>query len=312
MALDYAQIDAVTNKVYIPKLVDNIFNTYPVLTWLRDRLDDSHDGGTSIVQPIMYAKNAQVTTYADYSTLTTTANDELTAVAFSWGHYAVPLTISRTDELKNSGTAKIVSLLSAKMQVAEKSLADKLTTDLFAASAVTGGLAGFPTLIGSTTDCGGISSTDFAGWASSVDSTTAVLTIGAMIDKFNDCSDGTDTPTHILMNYDCMTKYYQLLEVKPEFRVQNNETGGLMFNGAKIMVDKGVGGSGAGTGDNQILFCNDKYLSLIVHPKDNFVARGWQDIPNQMVRLNVISWSGQLATSNRRRHGKFTAIDPAK
>lgn len=47
MALNFDALTALTRKKYVPKLVDNIFKSSPMLSYLKDR-QKSYDGGLSI------------------------------------------------------------------------------------------------------------------------------------------------------------------------------------------------------------------------------------------------------------------------
>jgi hypothetical protein len=310
MALDYSQLQSITQEFIVPKLVDNVFNKYSILERLRKRLNKVQDGGEYIKQPIIYAKKTSVGTYDGWDTVLTAVNDSLNAVTFNWGHYYCNMGISKTDELANYGKQKIISLLTAEGQVAELTLADTMTTDLFASGAVTNGFDGFVQMIGTTGEFGGISSSDTSVWASSVDSSSTVMTLGALQGKFGDVTYGQETPTLIISNQDCFDKYWQLLEVKPEFRVQD-KNGSLKFRSADWIVDKACGGTGSGTADNQILFINENFVEFYVHPADNFKVGDWMKPINQEGRICRITFTGQLGTSNRRMHGKFTTINPA-
>jgi hypothetical protein len=56
---------------------------------------------------------------------------------------------------------------------------------------------------------------------------------------------------------------------------------------------------------------NENFIQFYCHPKDNFKVGKWQKPINQEGRIARITWTGQLATNNRRRHGKFTSLNPA-
>lgn len=310
MALDYTQLQAVTQDFIRPKLVDNIFKNYPTLARLRKKENLSQDGGTQIQQPIIYAKKTSSGKYNGWGTVLTTTNESLTAVTYSWGHYYTSMGISRTDELANSGKAAIVKLVTTEAQVAELTITEDMTTDLFASGAATNGFDGFVQMVGTTGEYGGISSSDTSVWASSVDSSTTVMTLGVLQGKMGDCTVGTKRPTLILANQDCFDKLWQLYEVKPEFRVQD-ENGNLKFGGADWMVEPAVGGTGSGTADNQIFFLNENFIEFYIHPKDDLVISDWMTPINQIGKIARITFTGQLGTSNRRMHGKFTTINPA-
>lgn len=310
MALDYTQLQSITQEHIEPVLQDNIFDKTPTLKRFKSKIDKSQNGGEYIKVPIIYAKKTSVGTYSGWGVLDTAVNDSLTAVSYNWGHYYCSMGINKTDELKNSGKSQIISLLSAERQTAELTLADEIATDFFASAAVTNGIGGLVPLCHTTTDFGGISSSDFAGWAASRDASTTVMTIAALQGKFSDCSDGSETPTVMISNYDMFDKYYTLLEVKPEFRVQSENTN-LKFQGADWITDKFATGTGSGTEDNHLFYLNENFLTLYMHPKDSFKVGEWLKPLNQEGRIARITSTMQFATNNRRRHGVFTTIDPA-
>lgn len=56
MALTYDDISSKTNKFIVPRLVDNVYKSSPVLTRLRTNNMERFEGGTTIRHPIMYAE----------------------------------------------------------------------------------------------------------------------------------------------------------------------------------------------------------------------------------------------------------------
>jgi len=312
MALDYTPIEATTQEYIVPYLRDNIFDSTPTLTRMKTKVNKSQDGGKFIEQPIIYASDASTGHYNGWGTVDTAETDTITGVTYNWAFAYCTMAISRTDELKNSGKSGIVNLLKAKTQIARDTLAKTLTTDLFSATSVTNGIQGFPLMLddSSTVEYAGIDTADFSGWASSIDSTSTTLTPKLLQGKFGDCSDGNEVPTLMIMNQDLFDKVWALYEVKPEFRIQN-ENRTLKFQAADIIVDKASPGTGSGTEDNHISFINENFIEFYVHPRDNITVSKWREPINQMGRIAFVTWCGQLATSNRRRHGALEALDPA-
>ena len=305
-----SQLNSITQYYIVPTLGDNVFTKYPVIEKLTKNLDKSQDGGTSIYQPIIYQKKT-AGVYSGFDTLSTAPVESLTAVNYSWAHYYSPMTLAKTDKLMNSGKFAVISLVKSEAETAELSLRDKMTSDLYSTSAVTGGIQGLPLLCHTSTNFGGISSTDISTWAASVDSSTTVLTIGALINKFAAVTYGTDMPNMIISNQAAFAKYFQLLEVRPEFKVQN-KNGNLMFNGAEWMVDRNCNGTAAGTtADCYVYLLNTDYIQFYLHPKNDFVTQDWQQPVNQEVVVSRITVSCQLGTSQRRVHGLFTTINPS-
>jgi hypothetical protein len=144
--------------------------------------------------------------------------------------------ISKTDELKNSGASKIIDLLASEAKVAEMTLADDMSDDIFGTTSATNGIQGFPLMVDSdSTDYAGIGTGDFSNWTAQ-ESSTNTVTLGVLQGMFGDCSDMNEVPTVLFTLQDVFDKIWQLYEVKPEFRVQNynSNQGGMKFQGAPL------------------------------------------------------------------------------
>ena len=302
-------LNALTYQYIVPNIQDNVYVGFPTLEKLTKNLDKSQDGGSSIYQPIYYAKKT-AGTYSGYDTLSTAPTEAVTAVQYNWCHYYSPMTLAKTDKLMNSGKSQVVNLVTAETYSAKNGLYDKMTSDIFSASAVTNGIQGLALLVNTTTNFGGVSSSDISTWAGSADTSTTVLTIGALIAKKADCTYGTRAPNLIISNQSVFAKYFQLLEVRPEFRVQD-KNGNLMFDGAEWLIDRSCTGSGSGTADNCVYLLNSDAIQFYQHPKNNMAMGDWREPINQEVVINRITHSCQLGTNERRLHGKFTTINPA-
>ena len=310
MALLTTQLTAITLAYIRPKLVDNVFLTYPLLEAMRKRMNLSQKGGTLIQQPIIYAKKTSVGIYSGWSTLLTAVNDSVTGVQYNWGHYYANMGIARTDELKNAGVPAILKLLTAEAQSAEMTLSDYITQDLFATSLVTGHSDSLYDMCGTSGTFGGISNSDVTTWAAGLDTTTNVLTIGGMKVLMGKATYGSNKPNILVSRQSVNDKFYQLCEVKPEFRVQDNESGNLKFDGAEWIVDRSCNGSDGGTANNAVYMLNDKFIEFYIHPEDNFEVGEWKKPINQQGRIAQVTATLSLGTSNRRMHAMFQSIDP--
>jgi hypothetical protein len=56
MALTYNDISAVTTNYIVPKIIDDVYKSSPLLTRLRTVNAERFEGGLQIQQPIMYAE----------------------------------------------------------------------------------------------------------------------------------------------------------------------------------------------------------------------------------------------------------------
>lgn len=305
MALTYDQISAITTKKYMPKLVDNIFNSNGTLQRLRKKSYEKIDGGTSIMQPLNYAAPTAQGWYNGADTLVTTDNDQVTAAEYAWKQLYVNITILRSDELKNSGDSAKLNLVKAKVKIAEKSMEDLLGTGIFSAGTNAKSIVGLGSIISAANTIGGISQSANSWWQTQVDSTTTTLTMGAMQTQWNLQTIGSWSPTVGIATRTIFNAYYALLQ--PQQRFQDSETakGGfqsLMFNGLPILPDSHASSS------LPLVFLNEDYMHLYVHKDEDMRFEPFAKPINQNLKVAKIYWMGAFGTSNARLQGGFTAL----
>ena len=304
MALTYDQISAITEKRFMPKMVDNIFDSNPLLQRAKKKFYESTNGGTSIIQPLNYAQATAVEWYSGADTFTTTDNDIGTAAEYQWKQIHGTIAINGLDEIKNSGDAAKLNFVKQKTMVVEKSVQDTMGTGLYSASTNAKSIVGLGTIIGTSNTVGGISQSTYSWWQAQVDSTTTVTAMAPLQVIHNRCSIGNDGPTVAMTTRAIYNFYYGLLQPQQRFTDSDTAKGGftsLMFNGIPMIVDSHCPTS-------NLMFLNEAYLHLYYHPKENFSFQPFQSPINQNVRVAHILWSGAFGSSNNRMHGKLSAL----
>lgn len=304
MALSYDQISAITTKKIMPKMVDNIFDSNPLLARARKKFYEKADGGLSIMQPLNYAQSAAGTWYSGADTLNLTDSDIGTAAEYSWKQIYEPITISRLDELKNSGDSAKLKLVAQKAKVVEKSLEDKLGIGLFSNATDAKSIIGLRQIVGTSNTVGGISQTTYTWWAAQLDTTSTTLTIAGMQSRDQACTIGSDSPSVIVTTRALYNAYYALLQPQQRFTDSESAKGGfssVMFNGKPVVVDSHCPAS-------HMFFLNEDYLHLYYHPDENFRNEPFQKPINQNVRVSKIFWAGAFGSSNNRMHGLMNAL----
>jgi hypothetical protein len=181
MALTYDQISAITERKFIPKVIDNIFDSDPLLQRAKSKgWYKKIDGGTSIIVPPNYAKNTSGGWYQGADTLSTVDNDVITGAEYAWKQGYENITVSRLDELKNSGDAQMVDFVKSKTQICEKTWIDRLGDGLYSAGTDAKSIVGLRNVANSSSTIGGISQTTYTWWSANVDSTTTTLSMAAL------------------------------------------------------------------------------------------------------------------------------------
>ena len=304
MALTWDQISGITEKKFIKKMADNIFDSNPLLKRLKEKSYEKLDGGTSIMVPLNYATTTASGWYTGADSLSTSDNENITAAEYQWRQIYANISITRLDELKNSGDSAKLSLVKSKVQIAEKTIMDTMGTALYNDGTTLNALVGLKAIVGTASTVGGIAQSTNSWWAGQVDSSTTTFSIAALQTQFNACSVDSDSPTVIMATRANYNRYYAALQPQQRFMDSETAKGGfssLMFNGAPFIADSHCPAS-------HIFILNEKYLHLFVHQDEDMRFEPFQKPINQNVKVAKVFWMGALGSSNNRLHGKLSAV----
>jgi hypothetical protein len=304
MALDLNQISSITERKFIPKLVDNIFDSDPLLQRLKKKSYKSVAGGTEIVQPLMYAQLSAAGWYQGADTLSTTDNETFTGAKYQWKQLYANITISGRDERMNSGDAAIVDFVKSKTMLAEKTLVDQLGDGIYSDGTNTKSIVGLQVIVDSDQTVGGISQTDYSWWQAYIDSSTTTLSLAGLQTADTTLSKNNEGPTVYMATRANYNRYYALLQPQQRFMDEETAKGGftsLMFNGKPFIA-------GSKVPSNNIIALNEAYLHLYYHPKCDMLFVPFERPNNQDVKVAKVLWMGALGSSNNRMHGRLTAV----
>jgi hypothetical protein len=304
MALSYDQITAITRAKWIPKLVDNVFDADPIVQRARKKFLKKLSGGTDVRTPLNYATNGAGGWYTGADTFNTTDTDNITAAAWDWKQLYENISITGRDRMINNGDEAILDFVKSKVQIAEQTMADRLGDAFYSSGSDANSILGLAALVGTTSTVGGISGTDYSWWQSQVNSSTTTVSMSALQTQHTILTKNNKGPTVAIGTRTVYNNYYGLLQ--PQQRFQDSETakGGftsLMFNGIPVIA-------GSKVPANALYFLNEEFLHFVVHSERDMKFTGWKEPINQDVTVAQILFMGALATTNRRMHGKFTAL----
>ena len=299
---------ATTLAKYRDRLTDNIFTARPLTYHLMEkgrlRMDD---GGTKIVEPLVYGQNSTVASYSGYDTISLAPQDGITAAEFDWKQYAASIAISGIEEAKNNGESAVLNLLEAKVMQAEESMREGFNQMFFGNGTGNSGKDwnGLGNLIESGNTVGGINSAAGEGndwWRSYEENTAGALTLAQMATAYNSVSVGNDHPDFILTTQTLYEKYESLLQ--PQLRYTDTKTAdagfqNLLFKSAPVTYDvhcpTGV-----------MYFLNSKYITLVGHSQKWFAQTEFVRPENMDAQYALIMCYGNLTIRNRAKQGKLT------
>jgi hypothetical protein len=293
---------------YRSQLTDNVFTARPLTYTLMDKgRIRMLNGGTKIVEPLIYGESTTVKSYSDYDSIALTPQTGISAAEYDWKQYAASISISGIEEAKNNGEAEIINLLEAKIMQAEESMREGFNRMFFADGTGNGGKDwnGLGNLIESGNTVGGINSAsgqDNDFWRSYEENNTTALTLAQMATAYNTVSVGNDHPDVILSSQGLFEKYESLLQ--PQLRYTDTKTAdagfqNLLFKAAPIMYDVHCN---SGT----MFFLNTKYITLVGHSSKWFQQTEFIRPEDLDARYALIMCYGNLTVRNRKKQGKLT------
>lgn len=303
MALTYDQISSITEKHFIPKLVDNIFRSRALTERMLRKNKMEIKGGERILQPVLYAiSNSQW--FVGANTLNTTDVDQMTAFEFQWKQLQTPIIITRIDELKNSGDAAKLNFVKEKTRAAEMSIRDQLGTAMFNDGSDSSQIVGLRAAVDNDNNYGGIDRTIYSWAQAQVDSSTTTFSIASLQSITGDATVDTEVPTVYVSTQAIYNRYFNSLQPQQRFMDDSSAKAGfksLMFSGAPFIVDHKVP-------TNHLFALNEEYLKLVIHQDENFRFQPFAIEPRQAVKVARIFLASALVCSNPRLQGVQTAL----
>ena len=291
---------------YRSTLTDNVFTARPLTFKLMEKgRIRMLNGGTKIVEPLIYGQNDTVGSYSGFDTIALTPQTGISAAEYEWKQYAASISMSGIEEAKNNGEQEIINLLEAKIMQAEESLREGFNEMFFADGTGNGSKDwnGLANLVEATGTVGNIDPSTNSWWASYEENTSAALTLAQMSTAYNTVSVGNDHPDVLLTTQTLFEKYEALLQ--PTLRYTDTTTAdagfqNLLFKAAPVMYDVHCT---AGT----FFFLNSKYITLVGHSGKWFQQTEFIRPEDLDARYALIMCYGNLTLRNRAKQGKLTA-----
>ena len=291
---------------YRSQLTDNVFTARPLTYFLMDKgRIRMLNGGTKIVEPLIYGKNNTVGSYSGYDSLSLTPQEGISAAEYEWKQYAASISISGIEEAKNNGEQEIINLLEAKIMQAEESMREGFNEMFFADGTGNSGKNwnGLGNLVEASGTVGGIDRLVHLFWRSFEENTATALTLAQMSTAYNSVSVGNDHPDMVLTTQTLFEKYEALLQ--PQLRYTDTKTAdagfqNLLFKAAPVVYDVHCT---AGI----VYFLNSKYLTLVGHSGKWFAQTEFVKPEDVDARYALIMCYGNLTCRNAAKQGKLTA-----
>lgn len=273
-------------------------------------------GGRTIVRELSYAENATYQRYSGYELLNTSPSDVISAAEFDWKQASVAVTISGLEQAQNSGPDALLDLLESRIEVAEKTMQNSLSSDMYSDGTASSGkqVGGLQLLVAdvpTSGTVGGINRTTYTFWrnqafqatsdgGSAASATNITRYMNTMYMRTLRQSDKVDL---IVADTNYYNFYWSSLQAIQ--RITSDEMGqagftSLKYMNADVVADGGIGG---GCPANHMYFLNTDYIYWQPHRDRNMVPLDKVQSINQDATVQLIIFMGNMTVSNAELQG---------
>jgi hypothetical protein len=301
----YTQVSALTEKHFMPKVHDQIFDSNIVARRLKKggRYKKT-PGGTSIVIPLNYAMASASAWYQGSEDLNITDNDVICAGQVEWAQLHAAVVISGLDRLINAGPQQVLSFVQQKIEIAKKTMMDKLGTGIFSDGTDSKSIVGLRDWVATDQTVAGLSQTTNTWWAGQVDSTTTTFGLSALQTGYTLCCIDNMKPTLGVCTRAILNRLWGALQPQQRFTDSETASAGfsnIMFNQVPVVFDSYCPA-------NHFFFLNEDNLGLHYHPERDIKMMPFADVVGNDVQVAQIYWMGAFASYNNRTHFKASAL----
>lgn len=341
LTLAYDALLSTTLFNYAPTIEDNISKENVFMWHMKKKVEGGYQTVTDIgdrMQVGLMYELGQADSMSGYDVMESTPMDGVTSAFFEWRQASVPITISNMERKKNSGEARITSLLETKTKQAELGIQDffnrrfligaggsSITTAYTSPTNGSAFVDPLPLLVAydptTSTAVGNINQLTYSWWrnysASSTSATFAAFLVELRKLRMK-CGRGPGgKPDLHLVDEDTYALYEQALATKhqnPSYQKADIPFENIAFYGSPVVAEEILpdfqGGSATlSTTSGSWVMLNSKFFQVKVHADTNFAPTKFKEPDDQDIMSAHILWLGGIGVSNRRKHGVLGGID---
>jgi hypothetical protein len=322
MTLELTEIQAVSDD-FVDKQTPDIYAVDNVLLYMLmtgGKFQDSLvtagelvDGGEKIRIPFEYART-NTGSYGNTTKIPQSKVQILNAARFRWAGAYAANAIDLDDQVQNNGDAMLVDMVQKKIGNIQKTVRDTMGSQVYAEAITANDILGLGDLFEDTAAIayGSVAEADIAKWAANVVTTGGAISYKIMqaIRRTAKVGQSKDKKPNLYITTDTLKDGFErTLQANVRFRNEKLVDAGfdhVLFGGAPVVAD-----------DRQtsgyIDALNLNFLMLKTHSKYQFTKPVWEyskDQPDTYVANT--RWVGQLCTSHRAAHARYTGLtEPA-
>ena len=274
-------------------------------------------GGREIVEELSHSENQTYKRYSGYEILDISPSETLSAAVYPIKQASVAVTISGLEQLQNSGREQMIDLLDARIEVAESTMKNNLSNDVYSDGTASGGkqVNGLQTLVNTTNTTGTVGGIPVASnvfWRDQVEMAAISGTpddmkrealSNAMRLLSMKTTRGSDRVDLITADNVAYGLFWSSLTERQRYtnpRSKMVDWEPMAFGKADVILDGGKDGSSPA---NRMYFLNTDYLSWRPHRDRDMVPLDNRYSTNQDASVTLLLWAGNLCMSNRSLQG---------
>lgn len=312
-----------TRRTVRPEVVDNFFDPYEFMDYLRkDGTQIVDDGGKKIQINLEYA-GGTAQSFSGADELGKGQNEIVQSAHHNRRYYACPVVIFDTDTWENSGKHKIFDEMEKRGNNAFKTIISRLDSDAFGAQSGKD-MLGLQDIVADagTGTVGGINSANETWWQNQKDTTSTTFLTQTVSNVF----DGIDLWNDVMDSCEAEgARLGAVVSTRSIIRAYRIALSSQGYGEVNVADVKGMGGArtptfyGARTlaanncPANHSYFLTKGNLNLNVLKKANFKSTPFTSLQSngQLGQIKYVVAGVQLTTPNRRGNGVATAITGA-
>jgi len=316
----FTELVSTTFRKHAKDIKDNVSKNNALLRRITEKKQTrSEDGGLTITQPLDYAANGTYQRYSGYDVLNVGASDVISAAEFAWRQIAINVVASGLELRTNSGDARIINLVKARLKNAIRTFKNNFSADLYSDGTLPNQIGGLQALVpdNGLGTVGGIDSSAWPFWQSLVQSAAAPLQGGGaivpgpttmeslMLPLWLALIRGDDQPNLIVSD----NNYFSLFEQSQTSikRYTNSDSASAGFVELKYKKADVIFDGGSGIPANHMYFLNTDYIELVTHKDANMEVMDEMKPYNQDAAVIPVLWMGNMVTGNRSLQGVLKA-----
>jgi hypothetical protein len=326
-------IVATTIESRTKQIQDNVSNNCAGLAYIKEKGNvKTISGGSTILEEISFAENANAGWYSGYDLLPVAAQDVLSAAQFAIKQAAVPVVISGLEQLQNAGKEAMIDLLEGRITVAESTMVNLISQGFYSDGTGSGGktIAGLDAVVPANTSgtsgrfatgvYGAIDRATWGFWRPWSSHPTTALTAATIQQAMNDVWGqqvrGRDRPDLIISDTFMWSIYLASLQAQQRFTDPNSARLGfptIKYMDADLVLDGGLyfpsSAYGPGAVTKTMYFLNTKYLKWRPHAERNMVplSPNKRYAINQDAEVTILAWAGALTCGGDAFQGRLTS-----